>query len=53
MRIANLFNDRDILKEVQTCAEQILIKDKNLELSEHQGIKEKIAELSNKASAMN
>lgn len=53
MRIANLFNDRDVLKEVQLCAEEILKKDKNLEFSEHQGIKEKITELSNKASVMN
>ena len=53
MRIANLFNDRDVLKDAQNCAEEILKKDKNLELSEHQGIKEKITELTNKATAMN
>ena len=53
MRIANLFNDRDILTKAQKCAEEILKDDKNLEKSEYFGIKEKITELTNKASAMN
>ena len=53
MKIANLFEDMDILKEAQNCAQDIIQNDFLLENSENFGIKEKITELTNKASVMN
>lgn len=53
MRIANLFEDRDVLIKAQKCAEEILQNDPKLEKNENFGIKEKIAELTNRATAMN
>ncbi len=53
MKIANLFEDREILKKAQDCAEEIIKEDENLEISKYQGIKEKINELTNKAILLN
>ena len=53
MRNANLFEDRDVLTKAQKCAEEILQNDQNLEKNENFGIKERIAELANRATAMN
>ncbi len=53
MKIANLFEDTDILKKAQKCAEDIIKEDALLEKSENFGIKEKINELTNKATVMN
>ena len=53
MKIANLFEDRNVLTEAQKCAEEILISDMALENSENLGIKQKVDELTNKASVLN
>lgn len=53
MKIANLFEDREILIKAQKCAEQIIKEDPLLEMSKHQGIKEKIRYLTNKATLLN
>lgn len=53
MKIANLFEDREILIKAQKCAEQIIKEDPLLEMSKHQGIKEKIRDLTNKATLLN
>lgn len=53
MKIANLFEDREILIKAQKCAEKIINEDFNLEMSKYQGIKEKINDLTNKATLLN
>ena len=53
MKIANLFEDREILIKAQKCAEDIIKEDINLEMSKHQGIKEKINDLTSKATLLN
>ena len=41
-KIANLFEDMDILKQVQVAASEILMSDPNLEKEENKGLKEEI-----------
>ena len=39
MKIANLYTDAKVLKEVQKAAKSLLEQDKDLSLPEHQGLK--------------
>lgn len=53
MKIANLFEDREILLKAQKCAEEIIKDDPTLQKPQNQGIKQKVDELTKKASIMN
>ncbi len=53
LKIANLFQDMELLKLAQEAAAEILRRDRELSLAEHTGLKEKVANVFSGEIAMN